>query len=200
MTTLSKDDLLADPFLYFKQWLNEAKKKGEIEPAAMTLATVNKQYEVAARMVLLKSFDHKGFVFYTNYTSVKAQHLKEIPKAALVSWWPLCQRQVRITGVVSLLDEKLSDEYFNQRPRDSRIAAIISAQSKVIPDRAFLLEKYHHKLKELEEHPIPRPHYWGGYILKPQVIEFWQERPHRLHDRFQYTKKDAGWEIERLSP
>lgn len=197
---LTRDDLHPDPIVQFSTWYSQAKAKGEIEPSAMSLATVNKNYDVSARMLLLKSFDSNGFVFFTNYLSPKSQCLSEIPKAAMVFWWPLCQRQIRITGNVILLDEEQSDLYFNERSRDSRIAAIISTQSAVIPNREYLMERFQSLRQKTANQEIKRPSFWGGYALQHQCLEFWQGRAHRLHDRFQYNKSSRGWEIVQLSP
>lgn len=197
---LSREDLAPDPIVQFSTWYSEAQAKGEIEPSAMSLATVNKNYDVSVRMLLLKSFDQNGFVFFTNYLSPKAQCLSEIPQAAMVFWWPLCQRQVRISGKVQLLNEKDSDAYFNQRSRDSRIAAIISTQSAIIPNREYLTERFQSLKEKTENQALERPAFWGGYTLSPYVLEFWQGRAHRLHDRFQYSKTAHGWEIAQLSP
>jgi pyridoxamine 5'-phosphate oxidase len=196
---LTLHDLNPSAISQFELWFSQAKEKGEIEPSAMTLATVNHQYDVSARMLLLKSFSEDGFVFFTNYLSLKAKCIEEIPKAAMVFWWPLCQRQVRITGQVVVASTKQSDEYFNQRSRDSRIAAIISKQSAIIPNREYLLEQFNALAKENDD-KLARPDVWGGYVLQPQTIEFWQGRPHRLHDRFLYTKNDTKWNIVQLSP
>lgn len=196
---LDKKELLDSPIDQFGLWFEQA--QDEIDRTAMTLATVNSAYDVTARMVLLKSFDQKGFVFFTNYLSPKAQALNEIPKAALVFWWPLSQRQVRITGTVALLDAKGSDDYFGSRSRDSRIAAIISKQSHIITSRDDLIKSFDQMSHDLEgKECFARPDYWGGYILDPLVMEFWQGREHRLHDRFQYRKMEDKWEIVRLSP
>lgn len=198
---LNKSDLTPSPIDLFAIWFKTAHREGENEPSAMTLATTNQQHDVTARMVLLKSFDNNGFVFFTNYLSPKAQFLKEVPKAAAVFWWPICQRQVRITGSVILLDEKSSDDYFAQRSKESQIAAIVSKQSEIIPDRQSFLKRYEAKHEEYESLPhIDRPEYWGGYVLQPQCLEFWQGRAHRIHDRFQYNKVAEGWEIVQLSP
>ncbi len=196
---LTKANLLADPIQQFALWFKQAQTKGEIEPTAMTLATTDKDYHVTARMVLLKSFDEKGFVFFSNYLSLKSQQLEAVPNAALVFWWPLCQRQVRITGTVSYTSQKESDAYFQQRPKESQIAATISKQSAVIPDRNVLIEKYEALIAQAHA-PLTRPDFWGGFIIKPSEIEFWQGREHRLHDRFQYTLKESLWEIVQLSP
>ncbi|MFI4938197.1 MAG: pyridoxamine 5'-phosphate oxidase [Candidatus Berkiellales bacterium] len=200
--SLTKSDLLKNPFDQFGLWFTQAKNKGELEPSAMTLATVNANYDVTARMLLLKSFDENGFVFFTNYDSPKAQALTQIPKAAMVFWWPLLLRQVRITGNVVLLDSTQSDNYFASRSKNSRLAAIASKQSEVIPNRETLIEQFQAQKKRYENiDDIPRPAFWGGYVLIPHTIEFWQGREHRLHDRFEYRKDAAGaWHIVQLSP
>ncbi len=199
---MHKSDLLASPIEQFSLWFSQAQAKGEIEPSAMTLATVDKKYQVTARMVLLKSFDEQGFIFFTNYQSPKARALAEVPQAALVFWWPLSERQVRVTGNVSLVTASQSDAYFNQRNKLSRIAAIVSKQSEVIPDRSDLLTRFEAANKTYENtQTIPRPPYWGGYCLHPTVFEFWQGGAHRLHDRFQYQKhSQKKWHIVQLSP
>lgn len=197
----TKNDLQKDPVDQFTLWFGDAKAIGEIEPTAMTLATVNKQYDVSARMVLLKSFDKNGFVFFTNYLSPKSLSIQEISKVAAVFWWPLCQRQVRITGKVTFLDQKQSDDYFHQRNKPSRIAAIVSKQSEIIPNRESLLAQFEALEKKYENSDIiDRPPYWGGYVIQHQSLEFWQGRTHRLHDRFQYTRQANDWAIVQLSP
>jgi pyridoxamine 5'-phosphate oxidase len=197
---IDPSELLADPTAQFDLWYQHAIQIGELEPTAMTLATVNKHYDISARMVLLKSFDQKGFVFFSNYNSRKAQAIKEIPQGALVFWWPISQRQVRITGTIALLDPQASDQYFASRNRQSQITSIISEQSTVIADREALLARYEQAEKANENKLIQRPDFWGGYIVQPQTFEFWQGGPYRLSDRFLYTKKDQGWKIEQLSP
>ncbi|MBS0289585.1 MAG: pyridoxamine 5'-phosphate oxidase [Proteobacteria bacterium] len=197
---LLKQALQQDPFQQFSLWFNQALSQGEIEPSAFTLATVNTDYDVTARIVLLKSFDEKGFVFFTNYLSAKSEQLKEIPKAAMVFWWPKCQRQVRICGLVNKIPATQSDEYFKKRPRESQIAATISQQSQPLTDREQLLQEFNSFTNDTQQ-PIRRPDFWGGFILNPEKIEFWQARSHRLHDRFQYTKNKASlWEILQLYP
>lgn len=195
----TKADLAADPIEQFNTWLVQAKQKGENEPHAMALATVNANLEVSVRMVLLKSFDQQGLTFFTHYQSPKALALKEVPQAAVVFWWPLCQRQVRISGPVELLSPLQSDAYFAQRERGSQLSAVISQQSQPISDRQYLLDQFSIKAQQLID-PIKRPPYWGGYLLQPHCLEFWQGRKHRLHDRFQYQKTNQGWEITQLSP
>ncbi|MGE3318479.1 MAG: pyridoxamine 5'-phosphate oxidase [Candidatus Berkiella sp.] len=198
---LLKSDLLPSPISQFQKWFEEAVQQGQPEVNAMTLATVNQDYDVTARTVLLKSVDERGFVFYTNYLSPKGQALQAIPKAALVFWWQRCQRQVRVTGTVSLLEPALSDAYFASRPQDSQIASMISKQSEVIPSRDYLLEKFQQKQQELKGEKIVRPDFWGGFRLTPKTIEFWQGREHRMSDRFEYRlQSNHQWEIVQLSP
>jgi pyridoxamine 5'-phosphate oxidase len=197
---LVKSDLLPSPISQFQKWFHEATQSGQLEPNAMTLATVNKDYHVTARTVLLKSVDELGFVFFTNYLSPKAQALKAVPKAALVFWWPTCQRQVRVTGTVSLLEEALSDNYFASRPQDSQIASSISKQSEVIPNREYLLDKFNQMQQAVKDQKIPRPDFWGGFRLFPLTVEFWQGREHRMSDRFEYRHNGHHWEIVQLSP
>lgn len=195
---LSKAELSPSPFAQFSTWFSQAKTKGELEPTAMTLATVDKNYIVSARMVLLKSFDENGFTFFTNYLSLKAKQLEQVPHASVVFWWPKCQRQVRISGAVALASDKESDTYFKQRTKESQIAAIVSKQSAVIANRQALIEKYEQMMKQDGE--LKRPDFWGGYVLKPNQFEFWQGREHRLHDRFLYSLNQDTWEIVQLSP
>ena len=197
---LVKDQLLADPIHQFDLWFRQAKENREHDHTAMTLATVNQAYDVTARMVLLKDYSKHGFVFFTNYDSPKGLALGEINKAALVFWWPICQRQVRITGTVNRVDPKESDAYFSTRDRERCLAAIASKQSEPIPDREALIEQYEQVKQQYDQYQvIPRPAFWGGFIVDPQEIEFWQGRTHRLHDRFRYRKTDGHWIIEQLS-
>jgi pyridoxamine 5'-phosphate oxidase len=167
----------------------------------MTLATASLDALPSARIVLLKEVNEKGFVFFTNYESYKAQQLAENPKACLVFFWKELERQVRITGLIEKINGKQSDEYFQSRPESSRIGTWASPQSRVIENRQWLDEKFNELVNKMEGTPIPRPPHWGGYIVKPVVIEFWQGRPSRLHDRIQYTlEENGGWKIERLAP
>ena len=201
LDSLERADLQPHPIDQFNLWFQQAELKEPLLPNAMCLSTVNLQYEVSARMVLLKSFDKKGFVFYTNYNSAKAKCLSEVPNAALVFWWPHCDRQIRIAGKVEILEPHLSDEYFATRDKWARLGALVSKQSEVIESREEMLKKI--KLLEeqhVDEKTIVRPKNWGGYRLVPNRIEFWQERDHRLHDRFEYRKKGEDWEIVRLAP
>ena len=198
---LSEKEVDINPVRQFEKWWDEAihSKIGEVN--AMTLATASPDGLPSARVVLLKEFSEKGFVFFTNYESYKGQQLAENPKACLVFFWKELERQVRITGIVVKVSSKESEEYYKSRPEASRISAWASPQSRVIEDRKWIDEKFHKLVNQLEGTDIQRPPYWGGYLVKPVVIEFWQGRPSRLHDRIQYTLQDDGkWVIERLAP
>lgn len=195
---LNKEDLRANPLEQFKLWLDEAINSNVEEPTAMTLATVDKESHPSARIVLLKFVNENGFVFFTNYNSKKGQELSNKPNAALVFFWSELERQVRVKGKVEKLDEAISDEYFQSRPKESRISAIISPQSKPIPNREFLENRVKEFIKKKSE--IVRPPHWGGFILIPSEIEFWQGRENRLHDRFLYEREKNGWKISRLAP
>ena len=201
LQTLTEKDILQDPFAQFGKWWQEANNSGIDEPNAMTLATASADGMPDARIVLLKGFDEKGFAFYTNYNSVKGQQLLENPRASLVFFWKELERQVRIAGLVSLAPGKMSDDYFESRPLGSRIGAWASPQSETIDDREWL-ENNEARIRELwEGKSIPRPGHWGGYVVKPVKMEFWQGRPSRLHDRMLYTLQNSGaWKIERLAP
>lgn len=199
--SLSENDADANAIRQFGKWWREAVNSKIDEVNAMTLATASIDALPSARIVLLKEFNEKGFVFFTNYESYKAQQLAENPKACLVFFWKELERQVRITGLIEKISGKQSDEYFQSRPESSRIGAWASPQSRVIEDRQWLDEKFNELVNKMEGTAIPRPPHWGGYIVKPVVIEFWQGRPSRLHDRIQYTLEENGaWKIERLAP
>lgn len=194
---LNREDLFDDPIRQFALWYDQAAAQEAYDHSAMTLATVDKDYCVTARMLLLKEFSKEGFTFFTNYDSPKAKALAEVPHAALVFWWPACQRQVRITGKVCRISAERSEQYFRSRPLASQVAAIVSQQSKVIANRDALMEAF--EAASLE--PVVFPQNWGGYNLEPEVFEFWQGRAHRLHDRFEYRKNPQGsWNIVQLSP
>ena len=199
--SLSERDVDANAIRQFEKWWEEAVSSKIDEVNAMTLATASIDALPSARIVLLKEVNEKGFVFFTNYESYKAQQLAENPKACLVFFWKELERQVRITGLIEKITAKQSDDYFQSRPEASRIGAWASPQSRVIEDRDWLDEKFNELVNKMEGTAIPRPPYWGGYIVKPVVIEFWQGRPSRLHDRIQYTLEENGkWKIERLAP
>ncbi len=198
---LLEKEVEADPIRQFEKWWNNVLAAGVEEPNAMTLATVAMDAVPYARIVLLKGFSEKGFVFFTNYNSYKGHQLSENPKACLVFYWKEIERQIRIIGLVSKLSASENDEYFNSRPEASRIGAWTSPQSQVIEDRTWLDERFKKLTGEMKDGNIQRPPHWGGYIVKPVIIEFWQGRPSRLHDRIQYSLQDDGtWKIERLAP
>lgn len=199
--SLSEKDVEADPILQFKKWWDHALASKLNEPNAMVLATASKEAVPSARIVLLKDFNENGFVFFTNYDSYKGQQLSENPKACLVFFWEELERQVRITGLVFKLSSTESDEYFNSRPEGSRIGAWASPQSQVIENRNWLEERFNKLSSEMKDGTIQRPPHWGGYLVKPVIVEFWQGRVSRLHDRIQYSlQEDGNWKIERLAP
>jgi pyridoxamine 5'-phosphate oxidase len=189
-----------DPFEQFQQWFDAAVKAELPEPNAMTLATIDTAGFPAARIVLLKDFDSSGFVLFTNYNSHKGQELSQNPRAALVFLWAELERQVRIQGTVEKITPEESDSYFYSRPHGSRLGAWASNQSEVIADRDVLDRQLEALKAEYEGKEVPRPPHWGGFRVKPQMIEFWQGRTSRLHDRLRYRMGDGGWGIDRLSP
>ena len=199
--SLSESEAAANPFVQFQQWWNDAVHSGIDEVNAMTLATASVTGLPAARIVLLKGVDEKGFVFFTNYESYKGMQLDENPRACLVFFWKELERQVRITGLVEKTAAAESDEYYNSRPAGSRIGAWASPQSRVIDSRDWLEDNEKKYTAKFEGVTIERPPHWGGYRVQPITIEFWQGRESRLHDRIQYTLEEAGkWKIERLAP
>lgn len=201
LQTLLETDIAADPFVQFGRWWDEAIKSELDEVNAMTLATASATGLPDARVVLLKSYTDQGFVFFTNYSSRKGKELAENPRACLVFFWKELERQVRITGSVEKVTAAESDEYFNSRPEGSRIGAWASPQSTVIGSREIIEQNILQYQQKFDSVEIERPPHWGGYIVIPSVIEFWQGRPSRLHDRLQYSKmEDGSWKIERLAP
>lgn len=190
-----------DPLKLFQRWLDEAKASGMHLPEAMTLATATPDGKPSARLILLKGSDERGFVFYTNYNSVKARELDSNPQAALVFYWPQLERQVRVEGKVERTSADESDAYFKTRPRESQIGAIASPQSEVIASREALQRSADELERLYEGREVSRPEHWGGYRLLPERIEFWKGRPGRLHDRISYQRQDDGsWAIARLAP
>lgn len=199
--SFSEAEADSNPVQQFEKWWKEAIAAEIDEVNAMTLATASAEAVPSARIVLLKGFSEKGFVFFTNYDSYKGLQLAENPKACLVFFWKELERQVRITGLVMKVADSESDVYFYSRPVGSRIGAVVSPQSQVIGSRQWLDDHYSELEKKSGDGNIKRPAHWGGYIVRPVVIEFWQGRPGRLHDRLQYTLLDDGeWKIERLAP
>ncbi|MCS7337294.1 MAG: pyridoxamine 5'-phosphate oxidase [Verrucomicrobiae bacterium] len=221
---LERKDLAPDPIAQFEKWFDQAARgRGQTwlrrvgialyklgqailgrapeEVNAMVLATAGKSGRPSARFVLLKGFDHRGFIFFTNYDSRKGRELTENPEATLVFYWPDLERQVCISGTATKLSREESEAYFRTRPRGSQIAAWASPQSEVIPDRAALERRWAEFAAKFEGTEVPLPPNWGGYLLEPREIEFWQGRANRLHDRFRYTKTGSNhWQIEQLAP
>jgi pyridoxamine 5'-phosphate oxidase len=190
-----------DPLQLFRRWFDEAVASGSRLPDAMTLATATKDGKPSARMVLLKQFDDQGFVFYTNYNSRKSRELDENPYAALVCYWVGLDRQVRVEGSMERVSAAESDEYFKTRPRESQLGALASPQSEVIESREFLEKRFQDFEGMYRDRSVSRPAHWGGYRLKPERIEFWQNREGRLHDRILYERQpDESWTIRRLAP
>jgi pyridoxamine 5'-phosphate oxidase len=221
---LRRRDLESDPIVQFRKWFDQAagartsgrirkllikayksvfliKSAQQLDLNAMTLATSDRQGRPSARVVLLKGLDERGFIFYTNYNSRKGRELEENPEAALVFYWPEQERQVCVAGLVSKVPSNESEAYFATRPYGSQIGAWASDQSTVLRDRSLLEEKWAQIETQYPPGKVPRPAHWGGYVLSPMRLEFWQGRPNRLHDRFRYTRQpDSTWLIERLSP
>ncbi|WP_312329459.1 pyridoxamine 5'-phosphate oxidase [Sphingobacterium sp.] len=199
--SLSESDVDRDPVHQFKKWFDAAIHSEVNEPSAMVLSTVSSHHLPSSRVVLLKDIVAEGLVFFTNYESRKGEDMKANPHAALLFFWPELQRQVRIEGVIDFVSGADSDEYFQSRPKGSRIGALASPQSHEIPNRSFL----ENRVEELERQyngsdAVPRPSHWGGYLLKPIYFEFWQGRASRLHDRIVYKKVSDSWTITRIAP
>lgn len=196
---LIEKNLPKDPFDLFNNWFEDLEKYGnERENNAMSLSTVNEKNVPTTRVVLLKQFSKKGFIFYTNYNSRKGNHIKNNPNVCVSFYWPSMERQVIINGKVSEISKIESDKYFNSRPRSSQLGAIISNQSEIIPSRKYLEDK----LSKIDSNnnDLIRPSNWGGYIIKPELFEFWQGRDSRLHDRIIFSKSTTKWTHKRLSP
>ena len=199
--TLSKSQVDENPIVQFGTWMNEAISSTlVIEPNAMTLITSTPDGKPSARVVLLKSFDNEGFVFYTNYESRKGHELNVNPHACIVFDWHVMERQVRIEGIVKKVSPEESDRYFNSRPKSSQLGAWISPQSTFIDNRQELDDRRINIENQFKDKIITRPPNWGGYVLMPHTIEFWQGRQSRLHDRLIYIKTEATWILRRLAP
>ena len=197
---LDKEDLNTDPVIQFESWFEEAKKLEPI-PTAMSLSTVNNNGEPTLRTVLLKLFDKKGFIFFTNYKSRKADHITDNPNVAVLFNWVAMERQVSISGVAEKIKTKESIKYFLSRPRGSQLGAWVSDQSSVLSSRKILELKLEEIKRKFSDGEIPLPDFWGGYRIIPKTFEFWQGRPNRLHDRFIYSKQSNElWKIDRIAP
>ncbi|MDX2443794.1 MAG: pyridoxamine 5'-phosphate oxidase [Bacteroidales bacterium] len=198
--SLNENDLPGKPIVLFEEWLNEAISNDISEPFAITLSTASLKGKPSSRVVLLRSYSESGFIFYTNYSSRKAIEIQENPMASMNFFWPDLDRQIIIIGEVSKTSEEESDAYFLSRPLESRISAVISEQSKPLPSRDSLENLFQKKMQELKGDEIIRPKNWGGFRLKPESIEFWQGRPHRLNDRILYQLENNVWQKQRLAP
>jgi len=199
--TLSRADLPESPIALFQSWMDDAFAANVFEPNAMSISTVNASGQPSSRMVILRGFDEKGFVFYSNYKSSKGQALDQNKKAALLFYWHPLHRQIRIEGICEKVTTEANDAYFHSRPFGSRVASAASPQSEEIADRKTLDEKVE-ALNKLyaDKQKVDRPAHWGGYCIRPELFEFWMGRPSRLHDRFQYKLSENGWQIVRLAP
>jgi pyridoxamine 5'-phosphate oxidase len=198
--SLDERNAPANPFEQFETWLGEAVAQNVFEPNAMVLSTVSGEGKPSARIVLLRGFNEEGFTFFTNYDSRKASEIESNPQASLLFFWAELERQVRIEGAAAKAAAEISDEYFASRPRESQIGAWVSPQSKKIASRESLEKRFIELAEKWEGKNIERPPNWGGFVIKPEIFEFWQGRESRLHDRLVYTKIENRWKIERLAP
>lgn len=197
---LKEMDLLPDPLAQLELWLKAATDAGMEEPAAMTLATVSAEGKPSARVVLFKGLYEGGLTFYTNHEGRKGRELEQNPNVALVFWWDKLERQIRVEGRAEKLPEEISRQYFHSRPRASQLGALTSRQSQVVSTREELDQRLQALTRQYEGRPVPYPKFWGGYRVQPELIEFWQGRRDRLHDRLLYRRSAQGWKIERLEP
>ena len=197
---LNENDVNPNPVIQLNNWFSKVIELNITMPNTMTLSTVDVKGKPSARIVLLKEVDRKGFVFFTNYGSKKAKDMSVNSQVALLFYWKELERQVKIEGTVEKVSRIESEEYFHSRPRESQIAAWVSNQSEIIPDRKYLDEKFEQLQKKFGDGEIPLPEYWGGYRLLPNYFEFWQGRENRLHDRICYKKESNDWKILRLAP
>ena len=198
--SLDESDVNYDPIIQFESWMKEAMNAEVPEPNAMTLSTVDANNKPHSRVVLLKGIEEGDFVFYTNWQSEKGSEIEQNPNSALCFLWLELERQVRIEGVAEKLSQEESEEYFKKRPYKSQIGALASNQSSVVPNREFLERRFEELEEKYTEGDVPKPESWGGYRVKPEVLEFWQGRRSRLHDRIKYEKVGNKWDIKRLSP
>lgn len=199
-TGLDVVDVHVDPLVQWQRWFEDASAAGCVEPHAFVLGTVDHEGWPQSRYLLLRGAEPRGFTFFTNYSSAKSEQLAASPKASMLFTWLQLHRQVRIVGLVERVPDEESDEYFASRPRGSQIGAWSSPQSQPIPDRAWLEQRVEQMAGTFGDGPVPRPAFWGGWVLRPQRFEFWQGRPSRLHDRLCYTPAGDEWRIDRLAP
>lgn len=199
--SLTKASVDPNPFQQFRTWFYEVKEQGGLgEVNAMTLSTIGLDGFPKGRVVLLKKYDENGFYFYSNYNSEKGEAMKSNANVSVSFFWPNMERQVIVKGTITKTSKEDSDHYFSSRPKGSQLGALVSNQSSVVENRAFLEERLNELQEEYREKDVPRPEYWGGYLMQPVEIEFWQGRPNRLHDRIRYQRFGLDWKIERLAP
>lgn len=197
---LDKDDILSNPIQQIEQWIQDAEAANCLEHSAITLSTVNQEGGASSRIVLLKKIDAEGLYIFTNYNSRKGQQLKSNKKAAMLFFWPELERQINIEGPIEKCSSDLSDKYYQQRPLESRVSALVSQQSQKVDSRETMENTWKKTLKKAQKEGIERPEYWGGYLLKPNRIEFWQGGANRFHDRILCKKNENGWTKQRLMP
>lgn len=202
MHPLRRRDLASDPLIQFQQWFSEVSQIPEQAlPEAMCLSTIDKRGWPMARMVLLKGVENRGFVFYTNMRSPKADHLRDRPRAALAFYWVSLRRQVCVQGVATPVSDGMADDYFATRPRLSQLGAWASDQSEELASRDVMVQRFDEMERQYQDRDVPRPAHWAGFVVHPERVEFWQEQPHRCHDRFVYERSvDGLWQIKRLYP
>ncbi len=201
--SLTRDQMPDDPIALFRTWFDELRSMDLpewFEPNAMSLATAKPERGAACRIVLLKEFDDRGFTFFTNYLSSKGEQIAADNRVALGFFWPILERQIRIEGFATKVDPSLSEKYFRSRPRSSQLSANASPQSQIIQDESTLTQLVEDLDAKLQGAEVPCPEHWGGYRVSPELIEFWQGRPSRLHDRFRYLRRPGGWQVDRLGP
>lgn len=200
-SALLESDIPSDPMNLFQKWFYEAEEFGGADEVnAMTLATMGTDGFPKSRVVLLKKFTYEGFIFYTNYDSEKGKAILAYPNVCLSFFWPVAERQIIIKGRAEKVDAAISDAYFESRPEGSKLGAIVSPQSSIIPNREFLEKELHALTQKYKDQEITRPEFWGGFLVRPVSVEFWQGRDNRLHDRIRYTQNDLDWTVNRLAP
>ncbi|MFN2528796.1 MAG: pyridoxamine 5'-phosphate oxidase [Candidatus Baltobacteraceae bacterium] len=199
-STLSESDVDADPIVVLERWIKDAALSQIIEPNAMSISTVDEQRRPSSRIVLLRGIEQRGLVFFTSYLSRKGSELQKNSRVALLFYWPELERQIRIEGGAEQVSDEESDAYFAQRPRGHQISAWASEQSEPVESQALLAQRVEDYAARFEGEDVPRPHSWGGYLVRPTRIEFWQGRENRLHDRLEFTKEGTTWKLQRLSP